>query len=636
GVGEVPLEAVASALGAAGLTVGYGDDVTVTLVVVDDYLRPELATINEQALAGGRPWMLCRPMGRKAWFGPWMVPGQTACWACLARRLRDNAGPESMLRALLAEPERVWPPRGSTAAGVAAVAGMLAAVLEEAIVGESTALRDKLVELDPAELGATHHVVVRRPQCEACGDAGLVATRQQQPIVLGSVRKRFTSDGGHRQLEPEQTLARLEHLVDPITGVVPVLELIPSQWAEAARVAPLFDAGHNPARPVAGLGRLRHNFRNRSGGKGTSVAQARASGLCEAIERYCGVHRGDEARVVSSLSALGDAAVDPRIWLGFSEAQHRRRDAGSEPAASRVVEVPPRFDPEAEIGWTPAWSLRDQERRWLPTALCFYDYDHARAGEPFIGWADSNGTAAGNGPEEAILQGLFELVERDAVAIWWHNRLQRPAVDIASFARPALDAIVDFHRSLERRIWALDLTHDLGIPVIAAISVGPDDAQTPCFGFGAHLDPHIALSRALTELNQFLPYLESLGRGELAADLEVTQWLRGASLTRDAYLVPSAEPRRSAEELGARGWHDDIGDDVRDCVDRFARAGLDLIVLDQSRPDIDLRVMRVVAPGSCHFWPRYGARRLYEVPVALGWLAAPQDEAQLNPQHVFF
>ena len=83
-------------------------------------------------------------------------------------------------------------------------------------------------------------------------------------------------------------------------------------------------------------------------------------------------------------------------------------------------------------------------------------------------------------------------------------------------------------------------------PVIAAISVGPDDAQTPCFGFGAHLDPHIALSRALTELNQFLPYLESLGRGELAADLEVTQWLRGASLTRDAYLVPSAEPRRSS------------------------------------------------------------------------------------------
>jgi ribosomal protein S12 methylthiotransferase accessory factor len=61
------------------------------------------------------------------------------------------------------------------------------------------------------------------------------------------------------------------------------------------------------------------------------------------------------------------------------------------------------------------------------------------------------------------------------------------------------------------------------------------------------------------------------------------------------------------------------------------RRGLELIVLDQTRPDIGLPVVKAVVPGLRHFWPRLGPGRLYDVPVELGWLTAPLDEDELNP-----
>ena len=62
----------------------------VTVVVTDDYLRPALAAWNASSLASGRPWLLVKPVGIETWIGPVFVPGQTACWECLAQRLRGH------------------------------------------------------------------------------------------------------------------------------------------------------------------------------------------------------------------------------------------------------------------------------------------------------------------------------------------------------------------------------------------------------------------------------------------------------------------------------------------------------------------------------------------------------------------
>lgn len=118
-------------------------------------------------------------------------------------------------------------------------------------------------------------------------------------------------------------------------------------------------------------------------------------------------------------------------------------------------------------------------------------------------FADSNGNAAGGTLEDAILQGFLELVERDSVAIWWYNRLQRPSVDLASFNEPYLLDLQAWYATQQRELWVLDLTTDLNIPAFAAVSryIGGEQEYIIA-GYGAHFDAKIAILRAVTEVNQ--------------------------------------------------------------------------------------------------------------------------------------
>jgi ribosomal protein S12 methylthiotransferase accessory factor len=83
-------------------------------------------------------------------------------------------------------------------------------------------------------------------------------------------------------------------------------------------------------------------------------------------------------------------------------------------------------------------------------------------------------------------------------------------------------------------------------------------------------------------------------------------------------------------------WSDDIEQDVLTCVEIVKRAGLEMLVLNQTRPDINLPVVKVIIPGLRHFWSRFGTGRLYDVPAKLGWLPAPLAEDQMNPMPMVF
>jgi ribosomal protein S12 methylthiotransferase accessory factor len=432
---------------------------------------------------------------------------------------------------------------------------------------------------------------------------------------------------------PEETLARHGHHVSPITGAVPLLErAAPAQDG----VLHVYVAGNNLARPHQDLAQLRGDLRHLSGGKGTSDVQARASGLCEGLERYSGVFRGDEPRRRARLDALGGAAVLPGDCLMFSERQYREREARNA-VGSRFSFIPVPFDTRAEIEWSPVWSLTRQGVRYLPTAFCYFDYPHP-AKEPFC-VACSNGNAAGNTLEEAILQGFLELVERDSVALWWYNRVRRPGVDLDSFDEPYLGRLQAFLHQHGRQLWALDLTADLGVPAFASVTrrTGSTPEQI-VLGFGAHLEPRIALLRAVTEMNQMLtsPLLEPEGKeaGDLTADPETARWLQTATAANQPYLLPADGAPRTAASY-PRAWAEDVAEDVRTCRALVERLGLEMLILDQTRPEVGLPVAKVVVPGLRHFWPRFAPGRLYNVPVQLGWLPRPRAEEELNPIPMF-
>ncbi len=241
--------------------------------------------------------------------------------------------------------------------------------------------------------------------------------------------------------------------------------------------------------------------------------------------------------------------------------------------------------------------------------------------------ADSNGCAAGNTLEEAIVQGFLELVERDAYAIWWYNRSQRNQVDLSQFN----DSYVrDLHSQLAdagRKLWVLDVTSDLGVPTYVAVLHWMQNGQENIeFGSGAHFDKRIALLRTLTELNQFLSIgLMGGGSGEKSS-LDGTTPLY---LKNYPFLTPIDNP---ALPSGLKfGTLDNTRDQVLACVDIAKRAGLDFLVLNQTRPDVEVPVVRVIVPGLRHFYRRFGPGRLYDVPVKLGLRGQAIAESDLTP-----
>jgi len=76
--------------------------------------------------------------------------------------------------------------------------------------------------------------------------------------------------------------------------------------------------------------------------------------------------------------------------------------------------------------------------------------------------------------------------------------------------------------------------------------------------------------------------------------------------------------------------------DIETCVALLKNVGLEMLAADLTRPEVGLSVARVIVPGMVHFWPRFAAKRLYDVPVKMGWLAKPLTEDELYPVPFYF
>ncbi|MFZ0778005.1 MAG: TOMM precursor leader peptide-binding protein, partial [Xanthobacteraceae bacterium] len=593
-------------------------DLTVTLV--NDYLDGRLAELNRQHLSDRTPWLLAQPSGIFPLVGPVFSPGQSACWMCLADRMKRNREIKALLERGEARCVAVSPlvrqSIGPSAIGLASVE------IAKAIATDfRTELRDHIISLDLSGSTIAKHHVAARPQCPACGRKDLRNPRRApKPIELAAGGKLIMTSGGYRTLSSRATVARFRKYVSPLTGVVSRLERIEADLPLNTN----FHATHNFSPPAETVNDLRAGLGGGSFGKGSTAEQGEASALMEAIERYSGIFQGDEIRATRWFTdfASGEVIVPNKILL-FSDAQYRQRQAPM--PDSDHMPTPAPFDRSGEIEWSPVWSLRDQRFKYLPTTLLYFFYRG-----PAAQLADSNGCAAGNTLEEAIVQGFLELVERDAYAIWWYNRVQRPQVDLAQFGDSYVYDLQNQLAESGRRLWVLDVTSDLGIPTYVAVTHWMQNGQENIeFGSGAHFDPRIALLRALTELNQFLSIgLMGGGSGEKSS-LDGTTPLR---LRDYPYLTPGGDSPvhygagLKFEQLDARGQ-------VTACVALAKRAGLDFLVLDQTRADIEVPVVRVIVPGLRHFYRRFAPGRLYDVPVKLGWRDRPLTENELNPAH---
>ena len=609
---------LADALGELGVrVVKRSPEMTVTLV--GDYLEEQLSDVNKRHLSSGASWALAQPTGIFPLVGPVFRPGQGPCWMCLADRMVRNREVRAMLDGSEARCLSVSPLVRHTMgqSGIQLAANEIAKAIA---TGFRTDLNQHIVSLDLLGSTIAKHYVAARPQCPVCGKDDLHNPgRAAVPLELKGGGKPVMTSGGYRTVTSRATVARHRKHVSPLTGVVSKLERAEVDLPLNAT----YIAAHSFSAPSKTVNELRGSLNSYSFGKGSTAEQGEASALMEAIERYSGVYMGDEIRAPGRFVdfAAGDA-IPPNDVLLFSDEQVRQSmepvpGPGDEPMS------PTLFDKEAEIDWSPVWSLRDNRFRHLPTSLLYFAY---RGSAGFQ--ADSNGCAAGNTVEEAIVQGFLELVERDAYALWWYNRAPRPEVDLAKFDDSYVHDLRNQLGETGRRLWVLDITSDLGIPSYVAIAHWiKDGAEYIDFGSGSHFDARIAMLRALTELNQFMSLGLLNGDARMQASLDGDVPLRLADFP---YLLPGKGPAVESAFDPDFG-HLEPRDQVKACVRTVEKAGLDFLVLNQTRPDIEVPVVRVIVPGIRHFYRRFAPGRLYDVPVQLGWLKKPVREGQLNP-----
>ncbi|MCW2078200.1 UNVERIFIED_ORG: ribosomal protein S12 methylthiotransferase accessory factor [Bradyrhizobium japonicum] len=582
-----------------------------TITLVNDYLDRRLAELNQERVAGKTHWLLVQPSGAFPLVGPMFKPGESSCWTCLFDRMIRNREIKGFLdrgpaRAVAISP-LVNHPVGRTAIHFAAVE-----IAKAIASGFRTDLRDHIASFDLAGAVIAKHYVARRPQCPTCGSKKLHNPRRSPALVeIAEGKKLVMTSGGYRTMTSRATVSRFRKHVSPLTGVVTRLERIEADLPMNTN----YFAQHNFSAPAHSIDQLRSGLSGGSFGKGSTAEQGEASALMESIERYSGIFQGDEIRTTRRFVdfAPGDALLPNDVQL-FSETQFKNRFL-QQPDDPHPVPEP--FDPSTRTEWSPVSSLRDKRFKYLPTGLLYFFYGGFHT--------DSNGCAAGNTRDEAIVQGFLELIERDAYAIWWYNQVQRAAVDLEQFDDFYVRDLQAQFADAGRKLWVLDVTTDLGIPTYVAIMHWMQNGHENIeFGSGAHFDRHIALLRSLTELTQFM----SVGMmGGASGEKPTLDGVTPLRLENYPFLTPSDRP--VVPPAPSLKLHDNTRDQVIACVEIAARAGYDFLVLDQTRPDVEVPVVRVLVPGLRHFYRRFAPGRLYDVPVKLGLLDRPRLESDL-------
>ncbi len=320
------------------------------------------------------------------------------------------------------------------------------------------------------------------------------------------------------------------------------------------------------------------------------------------------VHQGkgltDAAAMVSAAMEAAEVALAERAGLAaetMTAAEAAMSGAPLMPLARLTRCRMRRVDPERPLPLVLGRDLATGAPRRVPTALVSIDHTDPAPDEAFD--RSSDGLASGNGEDEAVLHALYELVERDAAAL---ARARRPEVlagrrrSAAAFGSDDLSGLEDRIRAAGLGLVLLDVTSDIGLPVVAAMIAPADAGRRPdltpaafCGGFACHHDPAVAAVRAVLEACQARATAIAGARDDIGAD-----WYRLA----DAASGPAAGlvgllAAPAAAEAVARPALGPVASRIADLIRRLAARGMPEAVAVPIAAPPGLHVVRVLVPG---------------------------------------
>jgi ribosomal protein S12 methylthiotransferase accessory factor len=395
----------------------------------------------------------------------------------------------------------------------------------------------------------------------------MIASDDAPPTDDGTPMDDRIADGA------KQYLAGTHRVVDPAATLACVLPMAPRMGITRVAVLTGLDVLGIPV-----VAAIRPNSRSIAvhQGKGVTLAAAKASAVMEAVE----IFHAETMTLNLRLAACHELAeaVDPTTLPR---------------AAGRVLG-------DARILWVEAQNLMSGGRLFVPYELVTADYTHPAPAGAGLFQATTNGLASGNHWLEAVLHGLYEVVERDAIALWragGETARAASAMALDTVDGAVSQGLLACYRAAEVAVRVWDVTSDIGLPCFVALAVAPDaiDGVEPELGSGCHADRDIALSRALSEAAQARLTRISGARDDFApegyADIARAERLEMAARwlqipgRRDFCRAPSCAGPTLRHDLDA-------------ALTRLAAAGVHQVAyVDLTRPEFGIPVARVIVPG---------------------------------------
>ena len=316
------------------------------------------------------------------------------------------------------------------------------------------------------------------------------------------------------------------------------------------------------------------------GGKGISKDHAKASAMMEGFERYSAERQdSDEITIATAneISSNGDY-IDPKS-LNLPK-EFEKKDIS-----------------DISLEWSIARDLITDKDYYIPTNAIYHPYTHDNNAESLFK-SNTNGLASGNILEEAILHGIFEVIERDAWSIFELTHKNYSQIDLDTIESEIINETIEKFTSNGINIKLMDFTADINVPTIAASAddTVTRDAGLLTLGIGTHLDPEVAILRALTEVaqsraTQINGAREDTVRADFAREVGYERMKR-----INKYYFKQEEEQISLSDIENKSTTS-INDDLEIVKKELTSNEIKHVLYhDLTRPELDVSVVRVVIP----------------------------------------